>query len=625
MTLSAQDTTTGSQGRERPFRKLRILATSDLHMQLTGFDYYADRPEPAGGLTRLATLIDAARAEPGLDLTLLVDNGDSLQGTPMADLCVEHPCRPHPLMQAFDYLGYDAIGLGNHDFNYGLEVLDHTLCQSPCPVVCSNAHRLDGPASWVNDLVLRRDLKASGTNVPLDIGIISVLPPQSVQWDAHHLLGRVEIADIVDTAHTRARHLKARGCHVILVLAHSGLGEVHSAPGQENAVIPLAEIEAIDAIVAGHTHLHLPSPTPDPRPQVDAARGLVHGKPVVMPGQYGTHLGVLDLDLHLDSHGQWHVLGSRATLRAADADVSVSDGLAKRLSPVHAQTRAAANTPAGFSAQALHSYFSFVAPDLALAKVAAAQAAALRPFLHGSPESALPLLSAASPLKAGGRAGPQHYTDVPPGPLLMRHIADLHMFPNELRAIVANGEILRDWLEMAVGLFCTITASGPAGHLLDPTIPGHNFDVLYGLSYAIDLSVPPRFDTYGKVINAKAHRIRDLTCNGVPVVADQRFIVALNNYRANGGGGFHMLDAAPRINLPTLPIRTVLRDYLSDKLPRDPIEDTPAPWRFAPLPGGKAILRTGPQARAHLAQLAGRDITELGLDDAGYLCLLLGL
>ncbi|MCU9839892.1 metallophosphoesterase [Ruegeria sp. WL0004] len=198
MTRSAQVTTTGSQGRERPFRKLRILATSDLHMQLTGFDYYADRPEPAGGLTRLATLIDAARAEPGLDLTLLVDNGDSLQGTPMADLCVEHPGQPHPLMQAFDYLGYDAIGLGNHDFNYGLEVLDHTLRQASCPVVCSNAHRLDGPASWVNDLLLRRHLKVSGTNVPLDIGIISVLPPQSVQWDAHHLLGRVEIADIAE-------------------------------------------------------------------------------------------------------------------------------------------------------------------------------------------------------------------------------------------------------------------------------------------------------------------------------------------------------------------------------------------------------------------------------------------
>ncbi|MCV2889700.1 bifunctional 2',3'-cyclic-nucleotide 2'-phosphodiesterase/3'-nucleotidase [Ruegeria aquimaris] len=623
MTRSARDTTTGPEGRDQVLQKLRILATSDLHMQLTGFDYYADRPEPVGGLTRLATLIHAARAEPGLVLTLLVDNGDSLQGTPMADLCAGQPAQPHPLMQAFGDLGYDAIGLGNHDFNYGLDVLDHALRQAPCPVICSNAQRLDGPALWVRDVVLRRHLTVSGTDMPLEIGIISVLPPQSLQWDAHHLLGRIKIADIVETARTRARQLRAKGCHIVLALAHSGLGETHPAPEQENAVIPLAEIDAIDAIVAGHTHLHLPSPAPDPRPQVDAVRGMIHGKPVVMPGQYGTHLGLLDLDLGLDARGRWRVLRSRASLRAADAAVPVSKALAKRLSHVHAATRAAANMPAGSSDQPLHSYFCFIAPDLGLAKVAAAQAATLRPFLHGSPQSTLPLLSAVSPLKAGGRAGPQHYTDVPAGPLLMRHIADLHMFPNELRAIVATGAILRDWLEMAVSLFHQISAKEPPRPLLNPVIPGHNFDVLYGLSYVIDLSAPPRFDAHGTVINPGALRIRNLTCNGIRVTEDQQFIVALNNYRANGGGRFHMLDMAPQIKLPTLPIQTILRDYLSGKLPGDPIEEAPVPWRFAPLPGGQAILRTGPRARAHLAELQASRITDLGVDDAGYLRLLL--
>ncbi|SDE11245.1 2',3'-cyclic-nucleotide 2'-phosphodiesterase / 3'-nucleotidase [Ruegeria marina] len=594
-------------------------------MQLTGFDYYADRPETGSGLTRLATLINLARSEPGVDLAVLLDNGDSLQGTPMGDVFHEVTDLPHPLISAFDHLRYDAIGLGNHDFDFGLDALGRVLAQAPCPVVCSNALLLTGKCPWSETLVLKRVLNVGGESHSLAIGLVAVLPPQTAQWNAHHLDGKVKIADIVETVRIKSAQLKAQGSHLVVVLAHSGLGETCEKPHQENAVIPLAALDTVDAIVAGHTHLRFPATSGDMRPHVAAEQGMIHGKPVVMPGQFGSHLGVIDLDILPNHESGWKIARATASLRSVDDRTPHAKDLLSLLSPAHEATRQAANRPAGHSGQELHSYFCFAAPDRVLAKVAAAQAAATRSFLQGKPEATLPLLSAASPLKAGGRSGPGHYTHVPAGDLTLRHVSDLYMFPNELRAVVATGAVLREWLEMAAGVFCRIDGGSRDYLLLNDAMPGHNFDVLHGLSYEIDLSVSARYDHDGAVVHPQNHRIRDLTWNDEPVRDDQRFVVALNNYRANGGGHYRMLASAKALGLPTLSIRSALCDYLSGRLPRDPLEDAPPPWRFSPQPGHSAVLRTSPRARDHVADLPDRRTTDLGVDDQGFLCLKLDL
>lgn len=625
MTRCASCSGGGKSETNEQFKRVRLLATSDLHMQLTGFDYYSDRPETGCGLSRLAPLISAARSEPGVDISILLDNGDSLQGTLMGDVFAEVTDLPHPLMSAFAQLGYDAIGLGNHDFDFGLEALDRALGQAPCPVVCTNAQLRTGQSPWSETLILNRTLVVDHETLSLAVGVISVLPPQTSEWNAHHLAGKITIQDIVETVRIQGALLRSQGCALIVVLAHSGLGETYEKPHQENAVVPLAALDCVDAIIAGHTHLRYPVASTTSGLQGAPEPGTINGTPLVMPGQFGSHLGVIDLDILPDRDNGWKIVNATAALRPVGPDMPCDDTMLSLLSPAHDATRQAANRPAGHSRQELHSYFSFAAPDRILATVAAAQAAATRSLLPDGPENRLPLLSATSPLKAGGRSGPGHYTHVPAGQLSLRHISDLYVFPNELRAIVATGAVLREWLEMAAGVFRQIEQGAPAGPLLNDAMPGHNFDVLYGLTYDIDLSVPARYDHDGHIVRPESNRIRNLAWNRELVRDDQKFVVALNNYRKNGGGNFRMLSGARTLPLPTLSIRSVLRDYLSGLLPRDPIAEAPGPWRFLPLPGRSAILYTSPRASGHFADLADRRLTDIGIDDHGFLRLKLDL
>ena len=618
--------------------RLRILATTDLHMQLAGHDYYSDRPDPSGGLTRMASLIAAARAEARKmgATVLLLDNGDAMQGTPMGDIVTAPSPHADVLMRAFGYLGYDALGLGNHDFDPGLETLEAALAPAPCPVVSSNLHmtppyQLRPVAPFA---ILERTARSGNRDHALRIGVLSFLPPQTVEWDAHLLKGRLTVEDILASARRHVPRLRRLGCHLIVALAHSGIGESEAAHGMENAVIPLAAIEGIDAIVAGHTHLLMPAAAREAPAHVDPASGTVHGKPVVMAGFAGTHLGVIDLDLAADCDGRWHVTASHCGLRAvarrrpdghAEARVAPDPRLARIVAPAHAATRAEMARSVGQTRQALHSYFSLFAPDRAMALVAAAQAAALRPHLAGPDTGVLPLLSATAPGRFGGRAGPQNYTDVPAGPVSRRHLADLCVFDNQLRALIVTGEMLRDWLEMSSGQFHTIAPGSRGAMLVDAAMPGHDFDVVHGLKYRIDLSVPPRFAPDGARRADGGWRIRDLRHNDRPVTAEQRFVVALNSYRANGGGRAGPLACAIPVPVPPLSVRDAVADWLAGRAQAEPLATAAAPWAFAPMPGSRVIALTGPGALAHLDELAGSGCETDGIDENGFLRLSLPL
>ncbi len=594
-------------------------------MSLLGYDYYGDRPDLSAGLSRTATLIAQARAEAAGDgkLCLLVDNGDGLQGTPLGDLPLG-PDKIHPLMRAFSVLKYDAIGLGNHDFNYGLDYLGRALRDAPCPVICSNMTAVDPEVDlpFAPRAILKRPVPGAAPGDPLlKIGLFSVLPPQTLQWDAHHLRGRVQISPITATAEATVRQLRQDGCDIVIALAHTGLNTGTENPGTENALRSVSQIDGVDAVVAGHTHLLLP------------CKEEPFDKPVVMPGSQGSHLGVIDLELEAGPEG-WTVTGSSCGLRPVarrKCDGSLAP-LAQEdteftaaLSEDHAATRSLMEEPVGYSDQALHSYFTFFAPDPALALVASAQAAAIRPLLAGTAAGSLPLLSAVSPAKFGARAGPAHYTDVSAGPLCLRHVADLYVFPNELRAVIVSGAQILDWLEMSAGLFNQITPGTSGEAALDPERAGHNFDILHGLKYEIDLSAPARFTPRGTLADPAAHRIRNVSWNGAPMQENQHFVVAVNSYRASGGGNFRALDQAAQMQLPPLPVRDALRDYLAGRLPVDPLAEAPAPWSLARMPGTHVQIATGPGAGAHLQDLDPARVASNGLSAEGFLRLSVAL
>ena len=604
---------------------LRLLATTDLHSNLLSHDYYADRPDPSVGLSRVATLARRARqeVEAAGGACLMLDNGDSLQGAPIGETSSEEPMDPHPLMQAFAVLGYDVIGLGNHDFNFGLETLTRVLQQASCPVVCSNMTAVDPGRDlpFVREVIVERIVPACGTAPPVRIGVLSVLPPQTTTWDAHLLQGKVVVADMVQTARETARRLRQDGCDIVIALAHTGMGARDAVFGMENALLPISDCPEIDAVIGGHTHKTLPHPD------------HVFDKPVVMAGAHGSHLGQIDLAVEHGAGG-WELTGWEAALhpichRHDDGTLhslaEEDEELVQVLSPAHEATRDRMRQPVGFSDVPLHSFFTLFGKDLGLELAAAAQAAAARPFLRGTAAGDLPLLSAAAPGKFGGRSGPGHYTDIGRGPLCMRNVADLHVFPNELRLVVATGAQVQDWLEMSAGVFNRIAPGSSGVDLVDPERAGHNFDVLFGLQYEIDLSAPSRFAVSGQRINPEASRIRDLTWNGRPVAPDQQFAVVANSYRVSGGGNFQMVQEAANVPLPPVRIRDVIRDYVAGRLPEDPLLAEDYPWHFSSLPDTEAAVYTCPAAREYLDELPEGRVRNRGITPSGFLKLMLAI
>lgn len=592
---------------------LRLMATTDLHVHILPYDYFADAPAPGMGLAGVATMVRALRADaPG---SLLFDNGDFLQGTPMTDMLRAAPLpdgTPHPMIAAMNTLGYDAATLGNHEFNYGLDFLQAVIKDASFPVVSANIACALG-ATPADDTLFRppwvliaRDLPApDGTTVAVKVGVIGFAPPQITRWDKQHLAGRIAMRDIIEAARAHVPALRAAGADVVVALAHSGIGPAGAEPGMENAVVPLAQVAGIDAIIAGHNHALFPDP---------GTEGRIGEMPVVLPGSLGSHLGVIDLALERDGAG-WQVARARAValpLEGTAPDARIAAGVAA----AHARTLAYIRAPLAEATGPLSSYFACVANDAGLGLVAAAQREAVARALDGSALARLPLLSAASPYRAGGRGGPGAYIDIPPGPLSMRHAAALYPFPNPLTAILVDGALLRDWLEHAAAMFLTLLPGRADQPLIDKQVPVYNFDVIAGVSYAIDLSQPALYGSAGQPLDTGPGRIRDLRWNGAPVAPDQRFVVATNGYRAAGGGGFARLAGAQVVLDSPQAVRDVIVDHLRRADRFTPRVETD--WRFAPLPGASAVFETGPGAVAHLDAVHDRRLAPLGPASGGF-------
>ena len=611
--------------------QLRILATSDVHANLLPYDYYLDRDDMPFGLARLATLIADARAE--VRNSILLDNGDMLQGTPISDI-IAQPDGPwqgiHPVILAMNHLGYDAAGLGNHEFNFGLEWLRNTAKNARFPYLCANIERASGSdheTFWSPSLILERAVQDDrGTRHTLRIGVLSVMPPQVTTWDKSHLDGRVQSADMLDVARREVPRLRAKGAEIVILLAHTGIEGSGERPMMENAAIPLAHIDGVDAMITGHIHSVFPSQRFHDTQGVDPARGMIGNIPVVMPGYRGSHLGVIDLDLqHAD--GRWSMASSQAAVRPVDSpnqDTVKSDvALREELEPAHKITLQSTNQSIGATTGPLHSYLSLVGVNPAERLVAQAQRAALTTALHAGPYGDLPVLASVAPFRAGGRGGPRHYTDIAAGPLALRHVADLYAFPNTLVGLLMTGRDLRDWLDRAAIIFNGIDPGTTDAPLCDRAMPSHIFEIVEGLTYEIDLSQPPRVDIAGSILNPEARRIHNLRHAGRAVKDDDRFVMATNSYRAAGSGPFPAAKPAQVIHEGPRLVRDHLLTYLRQAGPLTP-RDKPI-WRFCPLPGTSVIHRTGPGLRDVAPSPLRQGMTPLDLDADGFLRLRIAL
>ncbi|WP_454015504.1 bifunctional 2',3'-cyclic-nucleotide 2'-phosphodiesterase/3'-nucleotidase [Bacillus sp. Marseille-Q7846] len=590
---------------------LRILETSDIHVNLMNYDYYQTKTDNKVGLVQTATLVNKAREE--AKNSVLFDDGDALQGTPLGDYVAnkindpKNPVDPsytHPLYRLMNLMKYDVISLGNHEFNYGLDYLNKVISKTEFPVINSNVYKDDKDNNEENDQnyfkpyhVFEKEVEdESGQKQKVKIGVMGFVPPQVMNWDKANLEGKVKAKDIVETAKKMVPKMKAEGADVIVALAHSGVDKSGYNVGMENASYYLTEVPGVDAVLMGHSHTEM--------------KDVFNGVPVVMPGVFGSNLGIIDMQLK-KVNGKWEVQKeqSKPQLRPiADSKgnplVKSDEKLVNEIKDDHQATIDYVNTAVGKTTAPINSYFSLVQDDPSVQLVTNAQKWYVEKLFaengQYSKYKGIPVLSAGAPFKAGGRNGATYYTDIPAGTLAIKNVADLYVYPNTLYAVKVNGAQVKEWLEMSAGQFNQIdpkkTEEQP---LVNIGYPTYNFDILDGLKYEIDVTQPAKYDKDGKVVNANTNRIINMTYEGKPVADNQEFIVATNNYRGSSQT-FPGVSKGEVVYQSQDETRQIIVKYMQETPVIDPAADKN--WAFKPIVADKlnTTFDSSPNAQKYI-------------------------
>ncbi|WCE29441.1 2',3'-cyclic-nucleotide 2'-phosphodiesterase [Vibrio sp. SCSIO 43137] len=625
--------------------KLRIIETTDLHANVMSYDYYKDKPSKKIGLSRAASLVKAAEAE--VTNSVLVDNGDLIQGSPMGDYMASKGIKSgevHPIFKAMNTLNYEVGNLGNHEFNYGIEFLRESINDAEFPYINANVYDQKTGENYFTPYVIKQHVFKDTEGFPhtVRVGYIGFTPPQIMVWDKKNLEGKVYAEDIKATAEKFVPQMKAEGADVIVAIPHSGISTEPYTKGAADSVIYLSEVDGIDAIAFGHSHAVFPGKRFKNIQGVDNEKGTINGVASVMPGRWGSHVGVIDLELDFDSKaGRWEVESGKSEARpiydrkTKTSYADVDAGIEKALAEAHKETRDFVNQPIGKADDVMYSYLALVQDDPTVQIVNAAQKDYVEKFIQGDPElDGIPVLSAAAPFKAGGRKNdPSGYTEVESGQLTFRNAADLYLYPNTLVALKVTGKEVQEWLECSAGQFKQIDTNSEAPQtLIDwENFRTYNFDVIDGVNYQIDITQPAKYDGNCKVINPDSQRIVNLTYQGKPVDMKQDFIIASNNYRAYGakfagtGSEFVAFDS-PDEN------RSILAAYITE-VSKEKGEVKPSAdnnWSFAPLNSDKKLdirFETSPSDKAvqFIKDKGQYPMKKVATDEVGFAVYQIGL
>ncbi|MCJ2148354.1 multifunctional 2',3'-cyclic-nucleotide 2'-phosphodiesterase/3'-nucleotidase/5'-nucleotidase [Bacillus paralicheniformis] len=583
---------------EHPLINLSILGTTDIHAHIMDYDYYADKETAEFGLARTAQLIEKHRSRnPN---TILVDNGDLIQGNPLGEYIFKHEreaiisgTKTHPIIDVMNKLHYDAGTLGNHEFNYGLEFLDGTIKGAEFPIVNANIKTPDGKNKYTPYHIEERTLTdESGQKHQLKVGYIGFVPPQILTWDKKHLDGKITVQDITESAKETIPKMKQEGADVIIAIAHSGIENGEQAAGAENAVYDLAlKTEGIDAIISGHQHGLFPGTDYPGNGVIDNQKGTINGIPVVMPKNWGSHLGIIDMQLEQDG-GKWTVKDASAKTEAIAGNVtSRHETVVSAIKDTHEKTLEYVRAPVGQTEADINSFFAQVKDDPSIQIVTDAQKWYAEDVMKGTEYENLPILSAGAPFKAGGRNGADYYTNIKAGNLAIKNIGDLYLYDNTLYIVKLTGSEVKDWIEMSAGQFNQIDPSKSGEQaLLNPDFRSYNFDVIDGVTYQIDVTQPAKYNASGGVKNPQTNRVKQLSYNGKPVRDDQEFLVVTNNYRASGGGGFPHLTQDKVVYAAADENRQVLMNYIMEKKTVNPAADNN--WSIAPIKGADVTFES---------------------------------
>ena len=546
--------------RTRPTATITVLGTTDLHGNVMNWDYFANRDyrDSAGndiGLAKVSTLVSAIREQRGAANVMLIDAGDTIQGTPLAYYYaridpITDGASVHPMAEAMNIIGYDAAALGNHEFNYGIDTLRVFQEQLDFPLLGANAvdaaTRLPAfPPYFIKSFTMPDDKVVK-------VGVLGLTNPGIAIWDKANVEGRMEFPGLVEQAKIFVPRLRKAGADIVVVSAHSGADTSSSygdaLPYPENAATLVAQqVPGIDAILVGHAHKEI------------VERWVTNeatGEQVLLtePLKWGMRLSVIDLDLTLVEK-KWKLRGVSAQVlnsNTVDEDPAVVDALQKQ----HDIVVDYVNSVIGTSAQAMSASRAVVEDVAAIDFVNYVQADAVKQALAGTADAALPVVSIAAPFNRDAA--------IPEGEVTVRDVAGLYVFDNTLVAVKVTGAQIRDYLEFSAVYYKQVSGTGPFP-MKDVTnavtasapngTPDYNYDIVAGLdaplTYDVDIAQPA------------GSRITNLRYAGAPIVDTQEFAMAINNYRQSGGGNFPHVKTAPVLYNRQVEIRQLIIDWVT--------------------------------------------------------------
>ncbi|MER6627090.1 5'-nucleotidase C-terminal domain-containing protein [Streptomyces sp. NPDC000987] len=554
----------------RPAKRysLTVMGTTDLHGHVFNWDYfkdaeYADAKGNAMGLARISTLVNQVREEKGRRNTLLLDAGDTIQGTPLTyyyakvDPITAEGGPVHPMAQAMNAIGYDAVALGNHEFNYGIETLRKFEQQCRFPLLGANA---------VDAKTLRpafppyfmKTFRVPGLP-PVRVAVLGLTNPGIAIWDKAYVQGKLEFPGLEEQAAKWVPKLRSMGADVVVVSAHSGTSGTSSygdqVPYVENAAVNVAkQVPGIDAILVGHAHVEIP--------ELKVVNEKT-GRTVVLsePLCYAERLALFDVELVFD-RGRWEVESVAASLRNSNT-VADDPEITELLTDEHAKVVAYVNQVVGRATETLTTVEARYKDAPIIDLITKVQEDVVRAALAGTEYASVPVIAQASPFS--------RTSQIPAGDVTIRDLSGLYVYDNTLVAKLMTGAQIRAYLEYSAGYFVQ-TAAGAAVDVEKLTNangrPDYNYDYVSGLRYDIDIA------------QAAGSRIKNLSYNGAALDDAQQFVLAVNNYRANGGGAFPFVASAKEVWSESTEIRTRIAEWVTAKGVLDPKDFASVDWKL---------------------------------------------
>ncbi|MGH7551958.1 MAG: bifunctional metallophosphatase/5'-nucleotidase, partial [Longimicrobiales bacterium] len=537
-----------------PSVELVLMGTTDVHNRLVPYDYYTGRSTDHG-LARLKPFIDSVRAaNPGR--AYLFDSGDLLQGSPLGFVYARlHGDQPSPIVKAMNLLAYDASAIGNHEFNYGLDHLGRALGQARFAFVSANIYKHGTNEQAYLPYVLLPYAAPGGDTIL--IGVTGNTPPGVHLWDRANVDGILEFRDVVSSLGGVVAEMRGRGADAVVVLSHGGLegtsyDTVATRLPVENAAVRVArEVPGVDVIFLGHTHRELED-------------SIIQGPsgPVLLTqaGHWARSLAVATLELRRRAPGDWVV--ARREARLLRAGERVDRAFIDSLRWKHERAVAYVNSRVGRATAEMSAREGRVRDTPIIDFINDVQRQAGNADLSAT---------AAFRLDAG----------LDTGAITIAEIAGLYPYDNTLQVIRITGAQLKQYLEKSAEYYRGWPASA-GSPVTDAAVPGYNFDIISGVDYATDVS------------RAKGDRVIALTRDGQPVRANQTFTLALNNYRASGGGGYSMIRHAPVVLDRQQDIRELLIEEVRRRGTLRPEDFYHPSWRL--LPAEAVRVATAEQA-----------------------------